>query len=275
VSILHLKEVDLYYESIGTGNPPLVFIHGYTCDHTDWDFQIKRLGDTYQVVTCDLRGHGQSTGTNTNGTIEDFATDVESLMSTLNLRGAVLIGHSMGCRVALETYLQNPSPVTGIILVDGSRMSEGNPNGTVAAVTKSIEQIGFQEYTRHDFAGMFLGEYDTALRDRIVARAIKLDLQYGIRVRSSFPGWDAAKMESALSNLRVPLLVIQSTGLNENLERYSLKRGDNTSWLDLVKRLVPTARIKIIPSHGHFIMLEAPDRTCELIISFIEKLNKS
>ncbi len=274
MSILHLNEVDLYYESIGNGSPPLVFIHGYTCDHTDWDLQLKHLRDTYQIVTCDLRGHGQSKGINMSGTIEEFASDVENLMEALNLRGAVLIGHSMGCRVALETYLRNPSSITGIILLECSRQGEGNPKAVVAALTKSIEQIGFPEYIRHNFAGMFFGEYDTTLMERVLARAMKMDPQYAIRVRSNFFSWDAAKMELALSNLRVPLLVIQSTGRNKNLERYSLKVGDSTSWLDLVKRLVPTARIKIIPGHGHFINMEAPDRTCELIISFIEKLKK-
>jgi pimeloyl-ACP methyl ester carboxylesterase len=58
------------------------------------------------------------------------------------------------------------------------------------------------------------------------------------------------------------------------LERYSLKTGDNTSWTDLVKRLVPAAKIEIITGYGHFIMLEAPDHMCELIISFIEKIRQ-
>jgi pimeloyl-ACP methyl ester carboxylesterase len=101
-----------------------------------------------------------------------------------------------------------------------------------------------------------------------------LDPVYGTRVRAGIPGWDAAKMESTLANLRIPLLVIQSTGFNENLVRYSLKGGDKTAWLELVKRLVQTAVIEIIPGHGHFIMLEAPEQTSELIYSFIEKLNK-
>ena len=274
MSVLHLDEVDLYYESVGNGNTPLVFIHGYTCDHSDWDTQVKYLIDTCKIVICDLRGHGQSTGIDTSGTIEDFSKDVESLMRFLNLQGAVLIGHSMGCRIALETYLRNPSSVAGIILIEGSRMGEGDPNALIASVTKTMEQIGFQEYTRDSFAGMFLAKYNTTLKDRIIARALKFDPHYGIRVRCNISGWDAAKMEPALTKLRVPLLVIQSTGLNNNLERYSLKTGDNTSWTDLVKRLVPAAKIEIITGHGHFIMLEAPDHTCELIISFIEKITQ-
>ena len=270
---IHLNEIDLFYESTGTGSPPLLFIHGYTCDHTDWDFQVRRFAPAHRVVTVDLRGHGQSSGYQTNGTIDDFASDIGGLMKTFALSRVVLIGHSMGCRVALATCLRNPKSVAGMVFVDGSQMGKGDPNKATAAVKKVIEQLGFQEYARRSFAEMFFGEYDPALKDRIVARAMKLEPNYGTRVRSGFSGWDATNIEKALSNLKVPLLVIQSTGLDAGLQRYSLKSGDETPWMDLVKRFVPTARIEVIPGHGHFIMLEAPEQTNEFIDSFVKRLN--
>lgn len=58
--IMRLKEAGIYYESTGTDKPPRVFIHGFTCDHSDWDFQVKRFSGMNQVVTCDLRGHGRT-----------------------------------------------------------------------------------------------------------------------------------------------------------------------------------------------------------------------
>jgi len=48
--VMHLKEANIYYESTGTGKPPLIFIHGFTCDHSDWDFQVKALSGASQVV---------------------------------------------------------------------------------------------------------------------------------------------------------------------------------------------------------------------------------
>ena len=264
--------INLYYESTGVGDPALIFIHGYTCDHTDWDLQVKLFASRHRVITVDLRGHGKSSGNMTNGTIDDFTGDVSALMKSLDLSRVALIGHSMGCRVALATCLQNPKSVAGVVLVEGSQMGKGDPNQATMAAKKRIEELGFQEYARRRFAGMFFGEYDPALKDRIVARAMRLDQNYGTRVGSGFAGWDAANLERALSNLKVPLLVIQSTGLDDKLQYYSLRSSDDTPWLSLVKKLVPTARVEVIPGHGHFVMLEAPDHTNELIDSFVKKL---
>ena len=273
--LMRLKEVNIYYEFTGVGKQTLFFVHGFTCDHSDWHFQVQRLSDAYQVVTCDLRGHGQSTGDSPGCTIETLARDIGTLLNVLSLREVVLIGHSMGCRVVLETYLRNPQLVAGIILVDGSLMGKGNAKDAQETARRSIEKIGYAEYARRNFANMFFGNYDVALKNRIIERALRLNPEFGTSLRISFPGWDAAKMETALSELKVPLLVVQSTGINASSERFSLKRGDTTSWLELVRGLVPAARIEIISGYGHFVMLEAPDATSELIDSFAAKLRKS
>jgi len=264
--------INLYYESTGVGDPALILIHGYTGDHTDWDLQVRMFASRHRVITVDLRGHGESSGNMTNGTIDDFTGDVSTLMKSLNLSKVALIGHSMGCRVALATYLQNPKSVAGVVLIDMSQMGKGDPNQAIVAAKRAIEEPGFQEYARRMLNGMFFGDYDRALKDRIVARAMRLDPNYGTRVGSSFPGWDAANLERALSNLKVPLLVIQSTGLDDRLQRYSLRSSEDSSWLSLVKKLVPTARTEVIPGHGHFVMLEAPDQINKLIDSFVKKL---
>jgi pimeloyl-ACP methyl ester carboxylesterase len=272
--VLHLKEADIYYESTGNVNPPLVFIHGFTCDHTDWDFQVKRLSGTNRVITIDLRGHGQSTGDKPGCTIEDMARDTVSLLNSLNVRDAILIGHSMGCRVCLETPMQNPKLVAGVVLVDGSYQVRGNPADVAETMRKALEKTGYPAYARDTFGGMFFGDYDVALKNHAVARALKLDPEFGISLRSSFAGYDASKMEPSLAALKVPLLVIQSTGVDAKSERYSLKKGDTNPWLDMVKRLVPSSRIEILPGRGHFVMLEAPDAVNELIASFAAQLGR-
>jgi pimeloyl-ACP methyl ester carboxylesterase len=275
--IMHLKEVkevDIYYESTGIGNPPLVFIHGFTCDHSDWDFQVKRLSDTNRVIACDLRGHGQSTGGKPCCTIEDLARDTANLLEALDIRNAILIGHSMGCRVCLEIPMQYPKLVAGVVLVDGSHQVRGNPSDAAETMKKALEKTGYPAYARNTFGGMFFGDYDASLKNHAVERALKLDPEFGIGLRSSFAGWDATRMERELSELKVPLLLIQSTGVDAKGERYSLKKGDTNPWLDMVKRFVPSSTIEILPGHGHFIMLEAPDATSELIASFAAQFRK-
>src|SRR5512136_139975 len=145
--------INLYYESTGVGDPALLFIHGWTADHTDWDLQVKPLASHHRVITVDLRGHGKSSGNTTNGTIEEFAGDVSTLMKSLDLSRVVLIGHSMGCRVALATCQQNPKSVAGVVLVDGSKMGKGDPNQASMEVKKAMEEPGFQEYMRRSLGG--------------------------------------------------------------------------------------------------------------------------
>jgi pimeloyl-ACP methyl ester carboxylesterase len=270
--IAHLKDADLYYESTGTGNPSLVFIHGFSCDHTDWSNQVKHFSKTNRVITCDLRGHGNSTGTKANCTMEDLGADVCDLMKSLNVGKAVLVGHSMGCRVALETYLQNPRLVTGIVFVDGSQLGKGNPKDIMGNARMAIEKTGYKDHFSNSFGKMFFGDYDVSLKNHVIERVLSLNPDFGTTLSSNMRGWDAAKMETALSAIKVQFLVIQSTGVNASNERYSLKMGDNIPWFNLVKKLVPQARIETVPGHGHWVMIEAPDRTNELIDSFVAQL---
>ncbi|MFC1860538.1 alpha/beta fold hydrolase [Chloroflexota bacterium] len=270
--VLRLKESSIYYEINGKAKRTLFFIHGFTCDHSDWNFQVQQLSNAYRVVTCDLRGHGLSTGDESGFTIEALAGDISLLFKALGIQQTVLIGHSMGCRVALETYLQNPRTIAGIVLIDGNNLSQGNTTGIGEAKRRTIEKQGYTEYIKSTFAGMFFGDSNVKMKDRIIERALKLDPKFGINLLSNAPEWDSAKIEVALSELKVPLLVLQSTGYSANYERISLKKGDTTPWLQLVNKLVPSAKIKIMSGYGHFVMLEAPDAISKLINSFASGL---
>jgi pimeloyl-ACP methyl ester carboxylesterase len=271
--IMHLKDADIYYESRGTGKPPLVFIHGYTCDHTDWEFQVERLSKTNQVITCDLRGHGQSTGGGSHCTIEDLAKDTGNLIKSLNLQHVVLIGHSMGGPVVLETFMQNPQLVAGIVTIDSSAQGARDAKNAMETIKKSIDSVSYPTYVRKIFGTMFFGNQGELRKNRIIERAASLNPQFGTALRVNLAGWSAVKMETALSALNIPLLFIQSTNMNANNERYSLTHGEKTPSIEFVRRLVPKARIEVIPGHGHFVMLEAPDRTNELIASFVTQFN--
>jgi pimeloyl-ACP methyl ester carboxylesterase len=268
------NNADIYYETTGKGKLSFFLVHGITCDKSDWSSQIKPLSAKYQVVTCDLRGHGQSTGDKFGDTIEVLAEDVNALIEKLDLQNVILVGHSMGCRVVLEAYLHNFKPVRGIVLVDGSLVARGNAIEARETTRKSMEKAGYSEFMRRNFADMFFGDYDVNMKDRIVARALKMNPDFGISLRSNMAGWDAAQMDMALSSVRVPLMVVQSTGTKANSERFSLAKGDDTTWLKLIRSFVPAARIETLAGYGHFIMLEAPDVTNKLLLDLASQINR-
>jgi pimeloyl-ACP methyl ester carboxylesterase len=88
--------VELYYEDHGSG-PPVIMIHGYPLSGRAWDKQLPALlGTGYRVITYDRRGFGQSSQPTFGYDYDTFASDLNALIEALDLRGAMLVGHSMG-----------------------------------------------------------------------------------------------------------------------------------------------------------------------------------
>ena len=113
----------IHHVVTGQGRPPIVFVHGFGCAHSDWDAQVAHLSPRHQTVAVDLRGHGASPGTPDECSIERYGADVAEVMQTLALPPAVLVGHSMGCRVVVEAAMQATDRVAGVVLVDGSQFA--------------------------------------------------------------------------------------------------------------------------------------------------------
>src|SRR5436853_5160764 len=92
----------LAYEQAGTGEPPLVFMHGWSADRTYFAPQVEHFRGSHRVVALDLRGHGESGKPEQAYTMAAFADDVAWLCGQLGVRKPVLVGHSMGGNIALE-----------------------------------------------------------------------------------------------------------------------------------------------------------------------------
>ena len=259
----------LFYEQEGNGNPPLVFVHGFACAHDDWQAQMDFFRPRQCVVACDLRGHGASTGDPAHCDIQAYGADVGALLHALDLPPAVLIGHSLGCRVVLQASVDAPERVAGLVLVDGSRLGTGDPQMAEQAMRQQIQAVGYPAFLRGFFAGLFLEGSDPAVQERIVGRALALPEAIGAALFQRVVRWDAQAMDAALAKVGVPLLVIQSTYVNPQRVRVSLEPGTSTPWLELVRRSVPTAQIDIVSGAGHFVMLEQPQAVNRRLEAFV------
>ena len=88
--------IELHYEDHGSGTP-VVLIHGYPLSGRAWDKQVPALLDAgRRVITYDRRGFGKSSQPTTGYDYDTFAADLNALLDELDLRDAVLVGHSMG-----------------------------------------------------------------------------------------------------------------------------------------------------------------------------------
>jgi non-heme chloroperoxidase len=89
-------DIEIYYEDHGAGLP-VVLIHGYPLSGRAWDKQVPVLLDAgHRVITCDRRGFGKSSQPASGYDYDTFAADLNTLLEHLDLRDAVLAGHSMG-----------------------------------------------------------------------------------------------------------------------------------------------------------------------------------
>jgi len=253
------------YFSRGRGAPPLVFVHGFACTHEDWHAQLAHFQRTHQVVACDLRGHGRTPGRPQECSIEHYGGDVAALVNNLELERAVLVGHSMGCRVVLEAARLIPDKVAGIVLVDGSRNATRDSASAEAAARATIDKHGYAPFAEMLFRQMFFTP--SAAADAIVARAVKTSAEFGPVLWPYITRWDAGQMDAAFDAVRAPVLAIQSTTRNAELKRAPLKAGDTSPWLDYLR--LRGAKVEIVPDTGHFTQLEAPEKVNRLIEQFV------
>ena len=132
-------DVELYYEDHGSGQA-VVLIHGYPLDGSSWEKQTAALlGAGYRVITYDRRGFGQSSKPTEGYDYDTFAADLNTLLTTLDLNDAVLVGFSMGtgevgrylgtygsARVAKAVFLSSLEPYL--------LQAEDNPGGVPQSV---------------------------------------------------------------------------------------------------------------------------------------------
>jgi pimeloyl-ACP methyl ester carboxylesterase len=252
----------------GAGEPPLVFVHGLACDGTDWCAQVDAFTPRTTVVVCELPGHGSSPGVPAECTIAAYGARVAQALAELRLPPAILVGHSMGCRVILEANRIQPDAVCGLVLVDGSRIGAGDPVAAERAMADEVAGDGYPRFMRQFFESMFFWSSDPAVAKAIVDRALRLPAAVGRPLITNLAGWDAGQVESALDAVSVPLLAIQSTTMDATRTRVSLSPGQNSGWIDLIRAHVPQAAVAILLGTDHYPQIARADEVTALIASF-------
>jgi pimeloyl-ACP methyl ester carboxylesterase len=258
----------MHFVRDGNGSPTLVFVHGFACSHEDWAAQLAHFSPTHEVVACDLRAHGATPGQPFECSIEHYGGDVAALVTNLDLEKCILVGHSMGCRVVLETNRLIADKVAGVVLVDGSRLADRDPEAAHAAARASIDKVGYPAFAENLFRQMFLPGSPSA--DAIVGRAVTTSGAFGPALWACMARWDAGSMDAAFAAVRAPMLVIQTTTRDAALKRVPLKAGQTSPWLDYVKS--KGARVEVIPDTGHFPQIEKPEVVNPLIARFVSNL---
>lgn len=131
----------LFYRQFGEGEP-FIILHGLFGLSDNWVSIAKVLSETYRVIIPDMRNHGQSPHSPVFN-YDAMTSDIIELMDDLDLSKAIILGHSMGGKAAMQFALQNPDLTEKLIVVDMSmRRFEGRQLHT--DIIQAMMSIDFQ-----------------------------------------------------------------------------------------------------------------------------------
>lgn len=247
---------DLQTFRCGGGDPTVVFVHGWTCDHTTLAPLITALSDTNRCVALDLRGHGASDRPEESAwRIEDLASDVVSVIESIEGDGVVLVGHSMGGPVAYEAAARARARVVGLVLLHPMPLRHTPESRSLFdSVSGGLRDPELHDLTRQAVidTAMFNDATDPAVR------ADLRDLMLGADADTATECWHAlVEYESGHEALEgLPALVVSG------------ERAANDD--ALIEELLPSARSIQLPT-GSFVHLEEPERVTTLIVDLIAR----
>lgn len=247
--------VRIAYTVTGEGAPPLVFVHGWSCDRRYWDWQLRGFAKYHRVAGVDLAGHGDSGRNRARWTIEAFGADVAAVVEALDLERPILIGHSMGGDVIAETARRLKRPVAGMIWVDTyKRLGAPRTPVDIARIVQPFREQ-FAETTRAFVRGMFLPGTDKGLVDLVAGDMASAPPEVAIGALESALAYDR-EMPVALKELKLPVIAI----------------NPETPATDLASLSAHGVEVMLMSDVGHFPMMESPERFNRSLRTAIEKL---
>lgn len=253
------RKVHIHVEEQGNGTPSLIFLHYWGGSSRTWSQVIDALPGDYRTLAVDLRGWGASDAPDEGYALADFADDVRHVVTERGLSNFVLIGHSMGGKIAQFVASQKPAGLAGLVLV---APSPPTPLGLPPEVREGMER-----------AYSSAASVETTIDHVLTAKPLTKDQRKQV-IEDSLRGGAAAKIawprytsqediSAAVSAITVPVLVIAG----------ELDRVDSVSTLETeVLARLPRAVMRVLPGTGHLSPLESPQDIAELIGKFLSSL---
>jgi pimeloyl-ACP methyl ester carboxylesterase len=266
----------LNYVDLGTGDLPVLFLHGLGGNWTAWLENLHATARGHRVVAVDLPGFGKSRPSSDGTSIPGYARTIERFCDTVGLDRFILVGSSLGGWVAAELAMRIPSRVHAMVLVDAAGMVPTWLERTKAVNMMRGAALGapYAPRFRHTIAArprlrdMAL-KYTVAQPSRLAA-----DLVYMALPEAPDPGFVPAFTAcrrswsegwcDRLTEIEFPTLIVW--GERDAL----LPLRHAREWA----RRLRGSELKVIKGAGHLPMLERPAEFNATLLEFLGRVNE-
>ena len=249
--------IRVYVDEQGSGHPALVFLHYWGGSSRTWRHVTKALVKRYRTIATDHRGWGESDGPSEGYALADHADDAAAVIRALNVQRYILVGHSMGGKVAQLLASRRPKGLAGLVLVASpppsplslpvqARKMMSEAYNTPQSVERTIDQV--------------LTAKPLAPADR--AQVIADSLRGSPQAKAAWPASTSQEdISLEVASIKAPTLVI--AGELDRVDTLDAVRAE------LMPR-VPGAILKVLPETGHLSPLESPSDLVRLIDQFAQ-----
>lgn len=244
----------------------MLFLHGFMGSSADWSTVMEPLEGRYYCIAVDLPGHGASLGLSPAAyTIEGAAEALLGLLDRLGVERPMVVGYSMGGRLALYLALRHPDRLCGVFLESAS---PGLESSQERAARKAADENKAVRLEGGDFASFLRDWYRQPLfaplaRDEgLLRRTIEVKLDNDpAELAKSLRGMGAGSQPSLwgdLPGLRVPALAVAGE-LDEKFVGISHRMAF----------LAPAMRVVVVADAGHNVHAEATGPYLSLLKDFL------
>lgn len=248
----------LHYRVLGKG-APLVILHGLFGSSDNWQSQAKKLAEFYTVYLVDLRNHGHSFWSPAH-TYTLMAEDVHRLIEELNLKNIILLGHSMGAKVAMTFAPQHPNLLDKLILVDmGIKEYPMHHQHILAGIhglnlatykTRGEAELDLEKYVANQGVRQFL------LKNLYWKTKSELAWRMNVAILEK-------NMGEILSAIPKQIVLTATLFIRGELSNYILEDD-----IPEIENIFPNSEFETILGVGHWVHAEAPDEFMENVLRF-------
>ena len=254
--------MNLHFEAVGKG-PPLIILHGLLGSADNWRSVSRRLGAHYQVFAVDLRNHGRSP----HSDIFDYdvmTADLREFMEQQALRRTMLLGHSMGGKIAMQFAIEYSEQVDKLVIVDIAPKPYEPSQRYILEALRSLDLTRYKSFADVDaaLAAKVSGESLRQFLLKNLARDENGRLRWKVHLEAIDRNYDKLVLGLARErSFNKPTLFI---------------RGGRSNYIEdddvpLIRQIFPQAEIATLPEAGHWVHVEAPEEFFQTVLNFLSR----